>query len=134
MKINKIEHIRPDLNDTRTWKTTETNEVACDICSESCENIEATKAWDLEGNKKEYDYVELKATWGYFSDYDGENWEAHVCVKCIKQHLLPLIKFNVRDYMYGNVEVGKRVNGVMEYKENSTFNMVNLLNGDPYEL
>lgn len=117
MKINKTEHIRPDLNDTRTWKTTETNEVTCDICSESCENLEATAAWE-NLPKKEYDYVELKASWGYFSDWDGENWVAHVCTKCIKQHLFPLIKFNVRDYMYGNVEIGQRINGVMEYKEN----------------
>jgi hypothetical protein len=121
----KTMKIIPDLYDTRTWKEAESVEITCDICSVSCENIEATEAWS--GDRKFHDYVELKASWGYFSDYDGENWEAHVCTKCIKQHLFPLIKFNVRDYMYGNVEIGTRVNGKMEYIEKDK-------TADPYEL
>lgn len=87
MRVDKVDYVRPNLNDTRTWKTLETNEITCDICSESCENLEGTAAFDPESNKKDYDYVELKASWGFFSDWDGENWEAHVCTKCIKQHL-----------------------------------------------
>jgi hypothetical protein len=137
MKINKIEHVRPDLNNTNTWKTIGTNEITCDICSESCENIEATKAWDLEGSEKEYDYVELRASWGYFSDWDGETWEAHVCTECVKQHLFPLVKFNVRNYMYDSMEIGTRVNGVMEYIEREDFILPPTgpkLESDPYEL
>jgi hypothetical protein len=58
-----------------------TVDIICDSCGESCKT-------DLG-----YEFMSMKANWGYSSKKDMERWEAHICEKCVdtKFHF---IKFN----------------------------------------
>lgn len=51
----------------------------CDCCDRSCDQAE---------------FLELKANWGYWSKWDNEDWEAHVCQECVETKLMEIIKFN----------------------------------------
>ncbi len=119
MKTERIEKIRPDLNNTKTWKESKIVEISCDICGGSCENVAGTQSWD-DPDKKVFDFLKLEASWGFFSDWDGENWDAYICTQCIKAHILPLVKINVRSYFRNNEEEGQRINGEMVYIDEQT--------------
>lgn len=110
------ELVQPNLNNTSTWKKISNRQVTCDICDQSCENEDGTKAFG-DSDKKAFEFLKLEGSWGYFSDWDGENWESHICTNCVKTHILPLVKINVKDYMCGNMESGRRVNGKMVYND-----------------
>ena len=73
-------------------------EATCDICGADCMKeffhpVKSQGDRDNHDNVKEFEGMELKATWGYLSDKDGEIWEAVVCEKCVDKHLKPLINF-----------------------------------------
>lgn len=78
-------------------------EATCDICGADCmkEMFEPMKS---DGDRDEHDINKtfegmiLKAIWGYWSDNDGEIWEAVICEKCVKKHLENLIPFVKRPY------------------------------------
>jgi hypothetical protein len=75
-------------------KTTEKiKNIICDCCGNSCN---ATPNED----KPNFEYLELKSTWGYFSkDKDTELWSAQVCEKCVDEKLSPIIKFTKGNYL-----------------------------------
>jgi len=50
-------------------------EVICDCCGKSCKD-------EIDLN---FEYMELKAYWGYGSHKDLEKWTAQICEKCIDE-------------------------------------------------
>ncbi len=44
------------------------------------------------------EYVDLRVSWGYESDKDGENWSADICEKCVDKLLVPYVKFEKKKY------------------------------------
>lgn len=76
-------------------------EATCDICGADCmKEIFAANDGDSEDKEisKSFEGMELKATWGYPSNKDGEIWEGVVCEDCVDKHLSPLIMFMRKPY------------------------------------
>jgi hypothetical protein len=79
-------------------KKSEIIEATCDICGADCMK-ELYRPMKSQGDRdnhdieKEFEGMELKATWGYRSGKDGEVWTAVVCEKCVDEHLSKLISF-----------------------------------------
>lgn len=48
-------------------------EILCDCCGKSCTITEPVI---------EHEYAELIATWGYFSDQDGSQYNIDICENC----------------------------------------------------
>ena len=84
-------------------KKQQTIEAICDICGADCMK-ELYRPMTSDGDRddhdiaKEFEGMELKATWGYSSSKDGEVWEAVVCEKCVDEHLSKLINFVKKPY------------------------------------
>ena len=79
-------------------------EATCDICGADCmnelyvpDNVEGD--FDNEEILKEFEGMELKATWGYTSNKDGEVWEGTVCENCTDKYLSILINFMKKTYL-----------------------------------
>ena len=78
-------------------------EATCDICGADCMK-ELYRPMQSDGDRdehdieKEFEGMELKATWGYTSQKDGEYWEACVCENCVDEHLSTLISFVKKPY------------------------------------
>ena len=65
----------------RTYKTEPkkvVSEILCDCCGESCTITEPVV---------EHEYAELIATWGYFSDQDGQQFNIDLCENCFNDVL-----------------------------------------------
>jgi hypothetical protein len=65
----------------RTYKTEPkkvVDEILCDVCGESCTITEPIV---------EHEYAELIATWGYFSDQDGKQFNIDLCENCFNDVL-----------------------------------------------
>lgn len=77
-------------------------EATCDICGEDCMqqlyNAASTKDVIFDSAVKEFEGMELKATWGFGTQKDGEIWEAVICEKCVDEHLSGLINFMKTTY------------------------------------
>jgi hypothetical protein len=54
------------------------DEILCDCCGESCTVTEPVV---------EHEYAELIATWGYFSDQDGSQYNIDLCENCFNDVL-----------------------------------------------
>jgi hypothetical protein len=50
--------------------------IYCDGCGESCTTTEPVV---------EHEYGELSATWGYFSNQDGTQYDIQLCEKCFNE-------------------------------------------------
>jgi len=60
-------------------------DISCDCCGASCKVGEGT---DYDGNQVySFEYMELSASWGYYSGKDMESWKAHLCEKCVDERL-----------------------------------------------
>jgi hypothetical protein len=46
--------------------------IICDSCKKSCKSNIA----------EDSEYATLSASWGYWSDSDGQNYELHLCEHC----------------------------------------------------
>lgn len=57
-------------------KAVETEDVICDLCGESAD------AAPKDGAFKDFEYMKLRAYWGYFSNHDSTTWEAEFCESC----------------------------------------------------
>lgn len=91
---------------TSTW----TDDIICDICKRSCNfhfanDSDGSPLYNLE-------YATLSATWGYGPEWDGDIWESHVCAKCVKEKIMPIMRINFISYMYQD-EHGFYENGEM---------------------
>ena len=65
----------------RTYKTKPkkvVDEILCDVCGASCTITEPVD---------EHEYAELSATWGYFSNQDGKQFNIDLCEKCFNNVL-----------------------------------------------
>lgn len=80
-------------------------EATCDICGADCmkdlfHGIKSQGDRDEHDIEKEFEGMELTASWGYFSkNKDGEYWEACVCEDCVDKHLSNLINFVKKTYI-----------------------------------
>jgi hypothetical protein len=66
----------------RTYKTEPkkvVDEILCDVCGESCTITEPVV---------EHEYATLEATWGYFSDQDGKQFNIDLCENCFDDVLV----------------------------------------------
>lgn len=54
------------------------DQILCDCCGESCSITEPVV---------EHEYAELIATWGYFSDQDGTQFNIDLCENCFNDVL-----------------------------------------------
>lgn len=54
------------------------DEILCDCCGESCRVTEPVV---------EYEYATIEATWGYFSDQDGSQFNIDLCENCFNDVL-----------------------------------------------
>jgi hypothetical protein len=57
-------------------------DITCDICGKSCLTDYG------------FEYLTMKANWGFMSNKDLEIWEAHICEKCVDDKLVNLISVN----------------------------------------
>ena len=78
-------------------------EATCDICGADCmKDLFRPMISDGDRDKhdinKQFEGMELKATWGYSSGKDGEHWEACVCEECVDQYLVNFINFVKKPY------------------------------------
>ena len=56
-------------------------DIICDCCGKSCQTED-----------DEYEYMKLRAHWGFYTNKDGETWEAQICEDCVDKKL-NFIKF-----------------------------------------
>lgn len=67
----------------KTYKLTKVvDQVLCDSCGESCTITEPVH---------DHEYATIKATWGYFSNQDGTQYDIQVCEKCFNE-VIDLLK------------------------------------------
>lgn len=52
------------------------DKILCDSCGEDCTITEPAV---------EHEYAELSATWGYFSDQDGAQYDIQICESCFNE-------------------------------------------------
>ncbi len=75
-------------------------DVICDCCEKSCKKYECIVDNPLrhDHGQKSYvfEYMDLKADWGYWSKSDGEKWTAQICQECVTEKL-KFIKFKKSD-------------------------------------
>lgn len=71
--------------ETKTVPRCVVSDITCDICGNSCYT------------GIDYEHVHMYTRWGYGSKRDGESWEAHICEKCVDDHLIGLINFRKTD-------------------------------------
>lgn len=50
--------------------------IYCDSCGETC---------TMDEPVIEHEYAELSATWGYFSNQDGSQYDIQLCEKCFNE-------------------------------------------------
>lgn len=55
------------------------DEILCDCCGESCTITEPVV---------EHEYATIEATWGYFSDQDGKQFNIDLCENCFNDTLI----------------------------------------------
>ena len=47
-------------------------DITCDCCGKSCKQV----------NSPDYEFAQIKADWGYYSQRDGDKWECDLCESC----------------------------------------------------
>jgi len=72
-------------------KVEELKDIICDSCGKSC-------LIDTGLKFKNFEFMELKAEWRFGSKKDGEEWNAHLCEKCVDEKL-SFIKFENKNYL-----------------------------------
>lgn len=61
-------------------------DILCDCCGKSCKD-----------EMGEFQFMELKAYWGYGSNKDMTKWSAKVCEKCVDEKFSTMVKFQIMD-------------------------------------
>jgi hypothetical protein len=72
-------------------------DITCDCCGKSC------KKFISNDGVFNFEYMTLKAKWGYGSKHDLEAWEAQVCEGCVDKKFKG-IKFKKEEYDWINGE------------------------------
>ena len=52
------------------------DKILCDSCGQDCTITEPAS---------DHEYAELSATWGYFSNQDGTQYDIHLCENCFNE-------------------------------------------------
>lgn len=63
------------------------DQILCDCCGQSC---------TIEEPCKEYEYATIEATWGYFSNQDGTEYNIEICEHCFNEVLECMKKIRKR--------------------------------------
>lgn len=91
-----------DIKKVQTKKVEILTDVICDSCGQSCKVFDGVIENDtIVDNGEpycEFNYMELNATWGYYSNKDNEEWVAKICEKCVDEKL-SFIKFIKKPYL-----------------------------------
>jgi len=72
------------------------NDIICDSCGKSC-GVPINVPKNGEEPCLSFEYMTLKAHWGYGSHKDLENYEAHLCEECVDKKL-NFINFKKTEY------------------------------------
>lgn len=87
----------------KTIKKGKIVEATCDNCGADC-MIPLFKPMKSDGDRdnhdiaKEFEGMELSATWGYGSKHDGEKWNAILCENCVDK-ILKSVNFEKKMYL-----------------------------------
>lgn len=77
-------------------------DITCDCCGQSClkdsYKIDNDSRPDHGEMSYNFEYLHMKANWGYYSNHDTETWEAHICESCVET------KFEFVDFNKGKTE------------------------------
>ena len=68
-------------------ETTVVTDIICDSCGQSCRT------------NCGFEYMEMKAFWGYASKKDMEKWSAQICEKCVDEKF-SFIKFKSEEISF----------------------------------
>lgn len=61
-------------------------DIKCDSCGKSCKTPEPIGG---------FEFMELKANWGFNSEFDLQTWSAKICESCVMKKLREFINFKV---------------------------------------
>lgn len=79
MEITRIEEVKTEI----------VVDIICDSCGKSCKKeeyvVDNEHNPEYGKNSPIFEYMELSANWGYWSDKDTEKWTAHICEKCVDE-------------------------------------------------
>jgi hypothetical protein len=91
-----------EIKEIQNKKKEVVTDILCDICGVSCKKREdiVQNERNLDNGQPYYsfEFMELKANWGYESGKDCEEWSAQICEKCVDEKL-NFIKFHKHDYL-----------------------------------
>lgn len=92
MEITRIENI----------KTETIVDVICDCCGKSCKKEEFVVDNEISPeygkNSPIFEFMELAADWGYWSNKDTESWRAQICETCVDEKF-KFITFKKTNYL-----------------------------------
>lgn len=78
-------------------------DIICDSCGKSC----CVDKFDHGTEHKSFEHMELKASWGYYSNgKDLTNWTAHLCEECVDTKL-SFINFQKNKTKFTTVIINK---------------------------
>ena len=90
-----------DIIEIQNKKTEVVTDVLCDCCGKSCKvdegKIENEARVDTGEPYYSFEYMQLRAHWGYHSGKDLQEWTAKVCEKCVDEKF-SFIKFKKENY------------------------------------
>jgi len=91
-----------EVKEVQNKKQKITVDVLCDICGKSCKKHEGVVGNPVRTDNGEpyysFEYMTLKANWGYHSEHDCEEWVAQVCESCVVEKF-SFVNFQKRDYI-----------------------------------
>lgn len=89
-----------EIKEVQKFQTEIITDIICDSCGKSCKVDEYIIRNDarIDNGEKDriFEYMELKAVWGYNTKKDMETWAAHICENCVDEKLSTIINFNKR--------------------------------------
>ena len=74
----------------KIYKDDKIFDITCDVCQKSCKI--------MDGDEDSYEFLEIKGTFGYYSNHDGERWYGQICEKCVETYLEKIICFEKKEY------------------------------------
>ena len=90
-----------EIKEIQQHNTEVITDVLCDSCGKSCKADEFIMENPLrvDNGRKMYifEYMELKANWGFFSNKDLTNYTAAICEQCVDEKF-KFIRFKKTSY------------------------------------
>lgn len=98
------------VKEQETKPVTVIADIICDCCGKSCKN-------KTTGS---FEYLEMKARWGYATKKDNEEWNAQICEACVDEKM-SFISFE-KEEMQMNTFIGT-TSSYVEKMEKSMLNI-----------